>query len=319
SVRRFNGAFKDRFKKAPRDVRKVKASRENSLKISIPYRPPFDFHGLLRSYESHRVGDLEIFQDGKMRRIFQLNGKTGEVLIANHPESSSLTVEIDFPDTTLVLAILSRVRAMFDLDSDPVLVANALERDPSFKKTLRKYPGIRLPSGWDGFEVAVATILGQLVSVERGRILVRDLIVLAGKDLGHAKNGEKVLFFPSAEEIVAADLTGLKTTRQRKETLKSFARAVSTGEISLSPAQDVDEFVEKLLRIRGLGPWTAQYMAMKVLRHTDAFPGTDLVLAKALEGRSADFLEEMSPWRAYAAALLWRRHGDAKTKLRSIE
>ena len=92
SIRRFNDAFKDRFKKAPREIRRDKVSDRDGLKISIPYRPPFDFEGLMKTYENHRTGSLEWFENGKMHRVITMNGKTGHIAIANSTEASSLIV-----------------------------------------------------------------------------------------------------------------------------------------------------------------------------------------------------------------------------------
>jgi AraC family transcriptional regulator of adaptative response / DNA-3-methyladenine glycosylase II len=310
SIRRFNDAFKKRFHKSPSELRRNKILHDTSLKLALPYRPPYDFEGLMGFYKNHRVGELEIFDEGKMIRIIESNGNVGQVTISNDPDNSSLIVEIDFPDTTYIQTILSRVRDMFDLDSDPVIIANALEIDPGMKKLLQKNQGIRLPSGWDRFETAVASILGQFVSVEMGRRLVCDLIELAGKQIGHVK------LFPSAEEVAAADLTSLKTTNARKETLRKLALALITGELSLEPTQDVDEFKKALESIKGIGPWTSNYMALKVLRHTDAFPATDLIIARALEKHPFEAIEKMSPWRGYVTTLLWKEYAQVMQKKR---
>ncbi|WP_374029912.1 DNA-3-methyladenine glycosylase 2 family protein [Bdellovibrio bacteriovorus] len=316
SIRRFNDAFKERFKKAPRDIRRNKIASKEVLKISLPYRPPFDFEGLLKSYTNHRVGDLEWFKDGKMHRVLSMGGKVGVVAISHGAERNVVDVEIDFPDTSMIHAVISRVRNLFDLDSDPLIIANALEADPHVKKLLKRYPGIRLPSGWDAFEIAVSAILGQLVSVERGRALVHDLIEIAGQDSGLQTEGKSIKLFPSPQDILNANLQSLKTTNIRRQTLVDFARAVHDKKISLEPTQDVEEFVKKVMQIRGIGPWTANYMALKVLRHTDTFPATDLILARALELHSAESLSKMSPWRGYVAALFWRVYSEdlKKTK-----
>ncbi|MBX3041712.1 MAG: DNA-3-methyladenine glycosylase 2 family protein [Bdellovibrionaceae bacterium] len=306
SIRRFNDAFKDRFKKSPREIRRHKTSPHEGLKLSLSYRPPFDFGGLMKSYESHRVGNLEHFAAGRMHRLVSLNGQIGWVSIQDDPENSSLVVEIDFPETSAIHAIASRVRQLFDLDSDPVMVANALETDPRLKKLLRSSPGVRLPSGWDPFEIAVSTILGQLVSLERGRTLVRDLIEIAGTPTGLFQDGQPVVLFPTPDQIIGADLSKLKTTAVRRTALVEFSKAVRDGVISLEPTQDVEAFLKAALSIKGIGPWTAQYMALKVLRDADAFPASDLILARALEAHSKEAIENMRPWRGYVAALLWR-------------
>lgn len=314
SIRRFNDAFKQRFKKSPRLIRRNKFKTDDGLKISIPYRPPFDFDGLLANYRRHRMGNLEWFEDGKMNRVISMGGKTGKIVIANDPDNSCLVVHIDFPDTTIIHSIIARVRHLFDLNSDPVVIANQLETNSQIKKMLLKYPGIRLPSGWDPFEVAISSILGQLVSVEQGQSLLSDLIELIGKQTDYVANGKKIKLFPTPAVLAHADLEKLKTTRIRKQTLKAFAQAIVAGKISLEATQDVDDFLNKVMAIKGIGPWTANYMALKVLRHTDTFPETDLILARALDLHPKEMIQTMSPWRGYVAALFWRNYSHTLVK-----
>jgi AraC family transcriptional regulator of adaptative response / DNA-3-methyladenine glycosylase II len=318
SIRRFNAAFKNRFKKPPRITRSNKSALNHSgLKILLPYRPPFDFAGLMNSYENHRVGNLEWFAEGKMHRVINLHGKVGKISIANLPEKSSLEVEIDFPDTSIIHMIISRVRNLFDLNSDPVVIANILELDPAIKKLLRKNPGLRLPSGWDPFEVAVSAILGQLVSVKHCRALVHDLIEICGHESGLVIDGKAIKLFPTPAAIIHADLTSLKSTGARKKTLVEFSKAIHTEKLNLTATQDVEDFFKKILSIKGIGPWTAQYIALKSLRNTDTFPASDLILARALQKHLLQIISTMSPWRGYVAALFWRTYTDTLKKTRA--
>ncbi|MBC7713423.1 MAG: DNA-3-methyladenine glycosylase 2 family protein [Rhizobacter sp.] len=314
SIRRFNDAFKKRFKKNPTEIRRNKVDINSNIVVSLPYRPPFNYLGLMHIYEMHKVGKLERFVDNKMFRTIHFNGKTGQIIISNDEENSQLLVEINFPDTSMIHAIISRVRHLFDLDSDPIAIANSLEKDSAVKKILKKHPGIRLPSGWDPFEVGIATILGQLVSVEMGKSLVADLIEIAGKETKTLIDGEIVKLFPGPKEIIKADLTKLKTTNARKQTLINFSQALVDNELSLEPTQDVDVFIKKAMAIKGIGRWTADYMALKVLRNTDSFPSTDLILARTLIHHPEDIIQQMSPWRGYVAALFWREYSATLTK-----
>ncbi len=308
SVRRFNDSFKDRFKRSPRESRRTKIKTAQPLILSLSYRPPFDFEGLIRQYDSHRMGNLEWFINSKMHRVISLNGKVGKIVIANDSINSCLRVEIDFPDTSQIHNIVEKVRQLFDLDSDPVLIANSLETDADLKKLLKKYPGIRIATGWDAFETSIAIILGQLVSVDRGRVLIGDLIELTGTDSGLVRDDKKIKLFPSPQSLATANLENLGTTRIRKQTLIAFSQALTEGTLSLESTQDVDQFIKKVQNIKGIGPWTAHYMAMKVLKHTDSFPGSDLILARALAKHPIEVIEKMHPWKGYVAALFWRAY-----------
>lgn len=304
SVRRFNDAFKDRFKKAPKDIRRTRVECSSGVSLYLSYRPPYDYEGLYQSYKNHRVGNLESFEDGKYTRIAFVGKTLAQVSVSHRPEMNALQLDIETQDPTIIYTIISNVRSMFDLHSDPAVIANSLEKQTNIKKLLKKFPGIRLPSGWDPFEVAVGTILGQLVSVDRGRALLGELIEIAGRDVKW--KGQSIKLFPTAQDILDADLTPLKTTGRRRETLKTFARACVSRQLHLEATQDANVFMEQALKVRGIGPWTANYMALKALRHTDAFPGSDLILAREFKKYSSGNMDEMSPWKGYVAALLWR-------------
>jgi AraC family transcriptional regulator of adaptative response / DNA-3-methyladenine glycosylase II len=314
SIRRFNDAFKERFKKPPSSIRRLKTIDSEGISISLPYRPPYDFEGLLQSYKNHCVGNLEWFEPGKMTRVLSFENKIGLVSITHDPDNNRLLAKIHFPDTSYIHLILTRIRGLFDLDSDPVVVANSLESHPKMKTLLKKHPGIRLPSGWDSFEIGVATILGQLVSIEQGRRLVADLIEHLGEESSLTYEGKLIRLFPTPLAVATSDLKELKTTQNRKETLRSFARAIHQGEISLEPTQDIEDVEKKLKRIKGIGPWTAEYISLKAIRHTDSFPSTDLILGRALKSYSFESIHNMSPWRGYVAALLWKEYATKPEK-----
>src|SRR5690606_17256831 len=127
--------------------------------LTLGYRPPFDFAGMLAFYRRHAVEGLETFSAEGMTRIVSLGGKTGRISVSDDPLRNRLRVAYDFPDTAAVGAILNRIRRMFDLDSDPLLVANAMARDRALAALHKRRPGIRIPTGWDPFETAIAAIL----------------------------------------------------------------------------------------------------------------------------------------------------------------
>lgn len=309
SVRNFNEAFRERFKKSPSQIRRQKAGRSGAVVMTLAYQPPYDFSGLLDYYRRHAVEGLEWFDGNKMYRLIEIEGQRGTVCVWDMPERSCLGVEINFADISKIHIILSRVRRHFDLDSDPALIANTIDRDSGLRKILRKYPGVRVPSGWEPFETAVAVILGQLVSLEQGRRLMADLIKIAGTDSGiRSPDGKMIKLFPTPEQLARADLTDLKTTVIRRQTLRVFSEKVYCGEILLESEQNTEEFCKRLKSIKGIGNWTADYMALRVLRDTDAFPETDLILSRALKLHPRSVVEKMRPWRAYVAVLLWREY-----------
>jgi AraC family transcriptional regulator of adaptative response / DNA-3-methyladenine glycosylase II len=315
SVRRFNDSFRDRFKRSPGEIRRKPLGKEEGITVSLSYRPPFDFGGLLKFYGPHRIGNLERVTESSYERIIREEKTVGRILVEDDPGNYQVLLTLDFPKPVAAGPIIAKVRALFDLDCDPILVANALEQDAAMKKLVKKHPGLRLPTGWDAFELGVATILGQFVSVEMARMLVSDLIENLGDDANYRwPDGQGVKLFPQPSTVAKSDLSFLRTTGARKRTVRNFAEAVANGSLSLDAAQNVDEFIAKLLALPGIGPWTASYMAMKLLRDPDSFPATDLILARALKIHAPELIEKMRPWRAYAAALLWSEYAQTLKK-----
>src|SRR5690606_3566776 len=137
--------------------------------------------------------------------IFE-SGKVGTIIIENDEKNSCLVISINFPETRSLYSIIAKVRRLFDIDSDPVMIANVIDKDSKLKKLLKKSPGVRIPSGWDSFEIAISTILGQLVTIEFGRTLVRDLIENLGESSALEKDGKLLKLFPTPKAIANSDL-----------------------------------------------------------------------------------------------------------------
>lgn len=226
--------------------------------------------------------------------------------------------------------LLRSSRRLFDLDADMERIRRHLARDPLLARRLRKHPDPRVPGAWDPFETAVRALMGQQVSVKgattiAGRLVgklatapPRRVLELLPRQDGGQGGGQAPLrfLFPAPERIARARLEGLGMPGARVEALRGLASAAATGEVHLEEVdpcraspESLEEFVTALCRLKGIGPWTAHYLAMRVLKHPDAFPAGDLGLIKAtglrpaaLERRS----ERWRPFRAYAALCLWQ-------------
>ncbi len=203
---------------------------------------------------------------------------------------------------------------MFDLDSDPVLIARCFARVPVLAKLCDRFPGLRLPRGWDPFETAICSILGQLVSAEHRSNLVAQLVRGYGDEIFHPVSGAPTRLFPRLEVLAKAELSEVKTTVGRREAIRQFSRRVLSGAISLSDTQDPVAFRKALLETRGLGPWSAEYISLRALGDTDAFPKTDLILKRALELHPDLDLAAVKPWRSYAAIYLWKEFAQSLSK-----
>jgi AraC family transcriptional regulator of adaptative response / DNA-3-methyladenine glycosylase II len=308
SLRRFNAAIRERFRRSPTEMRRGRrpAAPRGGVRLTLPFRPPFDWEGCLAYYRSHAIAGLETFGEGSYERVFRRGGGApGSVRVTLDPRGNRLRLEAVGAVGDLGY-VAGAVRRMFDLDADPAVVGEAFARVPRLRRLFRARPGLRAPRGWDPFETAVCAVLGQLVSIPQANRLIAQLVANYGEAVPHPVTGGTIRLFPDPATLARSDLARVGTTGARKAVLRELARRVAEGALNLSCAQDPDAFRAALRSIKGIGPWTAEYIALRSLADPDAFPATDLVLKRALDADPSLALDRVRPWRGYAAAHLWR-------------
>ena len=310
SIRRFNDAMKNRFHRAPRELRRTMppSLSAGGIRLALPYRPPLDWPHLLQYYKRHQLIGIERIDGLTYERVFKMGNRLGAFRVSPHESKPQLLLEIHSRDTKHLFKIVQAVRRMFDLDSDPVLIANAFASSKQLSPLIRRYPGLRLPRGWDAFEAGVCAILGQLVSVDLASQLIAELIRHYGTVIKHPITGEAAMLFPTADVLAKVNLSKVGTTQARKRSIREFAQRVVNGSLSLASTQSPEEFRKNLLTIPGVGPWTAEVICLRSLGDTNAFPGTDLVLKRAMQSMPELELQSVTPWRGYAAIYLWRQY-----------
>ncbi|WP_246504924.1 DNA-3-methyladenine glycosylase 2 family protein [Microvirga antarctica] len=323
SVRRFNETFQTLFRRPPRALRRSAASdvpagdaSQSGVTLLLPYRPPFDWASMLGFLEARAIAGVERVADDTYSRTVRHNGSCGLVTVRHAPTRQSLAVTVRFPCVRALPHILARVRRVFDTGADIDVIGLHLSKDPFLARLVAQRPGLRAPGAWDGFELAVRAILGQQITVEAARHLAGRLVQIAGPSLAGQPDSAPPLslIFPSADEVVTADLAPLGMPSARRAALTAMAQAAIEDPLLFHAAGTLEEAVDRLRRIRGIGDWTAQYIALRALRETDAFPATDIGLLRGaadVSGRRptpADLVtrsEQWRPWRAYAAQHLW--------------
>jgi AraC family transcriptional regulator, regulatory protein of adaptative response / DNA-3-methyladenine glycosylase II len=331
SVRRFNETFRDLFHRPPSALRRKTsaghADLEAGVTLFLRFRPPYDWDSMLAYLEMRAIPGVEVVENGSYRRTVELGGFVGSVEVTHLPQRQSLGVTIRFPSVSSLPAIVTRVRRVFDLGADIETIGAHLSRDPLLAPLVARRPGLRAPGGWDGFELAVRAILGQQVSVAAARQLAGRLVALHGKPVPKNERSRPRLshVFPTAERLAVADLSDLGMPGARRAALKALAESVSADPSLFRPFGTIEEAIARLRAIRGVGEWTAQYIALRALRETDAFPASDIGLLRgaAIDGirpTPAGLLhhaEPWRPWRAYAAQHLWAAHGAAISPTRN--
>jgi AraC family transcriptional regulator of adaptative response / DNA-3-methyladenine glycosylase II len=322
SVRRFNETFQQLYDRPPAALRRRKtavAAPGEAIALTLRYRPPYDWDGMLAFLALRAIPGVEVVQNNTYKRVIALDGAAG-TLAVTPIGGDRLSVAVRFPKPSALPRLLARVRGVFDLSADPVGIGEALSRDPDLARRVSLRPGLRVPGAWDGFELAVRAILGQQITVVAARKLAGDLVAVHGAPLP-APWAEPGLThaFPSAERLAAADLSGLKMPGARIRCLSAMAAAIAADPNLLAPTASLDDMVRRLRALPGIGEWTAQYIAMRQLREPDAFPAADVALMRALADAdgvrpTAEQLlaraEAWRPWRAYAALHLWASLAD---------
>lgn len=335
SLRRFNDAFVRNYGLNPSMLRKQASTRaraeSDGLCIYLPYREPYNFEAVLAFLRHRMIEGLE-WSDGQVyQRVIpgqwlpqtQDNESLAWLEVRNRPEQRRLEVHLYGVDAAGLLPLVRQLRCYFDVDADSVLIDQHLASCGDLEPHVKKHPGIRLPGTLDGFELVLRAIIGQQVSVKAARTLLARVFqrcagqYCVGGRVAVTKQNRLYRICPTPQQLLDASLDGLGLTKRRVHTLRAVAEALLEERVSLSPAQTHSGFIEQWCQLPGIGPWTAQYLAMRALHHPDAFPAGDLVLRRALPVRgeylSEKALERLShewrPWRAYAAILLWHSQG----------
>lgn len=318
SVRRFNAVFAQTYKRPPLALRKQRNSPHPSsgdgIQIRLTYRPPFDWRAMLAYLSTRSIPGVEKVEGNVYCRSIALGDAMGEIKIEFLPDVHAVLLTIYCAQTRNLYQIVERVRVMFDLKAVSTEIESFLSADPLLKTLIKKHPGIRVPVAWDGFEVAVRAIVGQQVSVKGATTLVSRLALRCGSDYASSHCADLNCLFPTPAQILSNSLDGLGITTRRIAAIKAMAAAVESGELCFDGKMNSDEFVERSTQISGIGPWTAQYIALRALNDPDAFPHADLILLRAAAGPGKTLTpkqlleksQKWRPWRAYVVMLLWR-------------
>jgi AraC family transcriptional regulator of adaptative response / DNA-3-methyladenine glycosylase II len=315
SLTRFNTAFREEYRMAPRELRKRDMPPAHDVvTLRLGYRPPYDFTAMLDFLRGRALPGVEVADERSYLRVIGTAEAPGWLRVsAWGTDAHALRLELHGAAPAELLGIVQRLRRMFDLDADPLVIAQALGDDARLRPLLDARPGLRLPSGWDGFEIAVRAVIGQQVSVAAARTLTARLAQRHGTPLEIGQEGLTHLF-PTPDRLVDVDLTESGLTRARADTIRGLSRALLEGRVDFNPERTLEDFTSRWVALPGIGPWTAHYMALRALGHPDAFPADDLVLqkavptdgvrmtAKALTARA----EAWRPWRAYAVIHVWK-------------
>lgn len=327
SLRRFNAAFAQANRMPPRELRRhPRAAAGAALVLRLGYRPPYDFPALLAFLRTRALPGVEQVDEHSYARVFGPAAAPGWLCLRAWPGGEhALQLQLHCPQATQLLGVVGTLRRMFDLDANPQAIEGTFRDDPILGPLLARRPGLRLPGGWDGFEIAVRAVLGQQISVAAARTLATRIVQRWGEPLPEAPLPGLQRLFPTPAALAHADLREIGLTTTRSATINAMAQALLDGRVDFRAEQSLDEFVARWVALPGIGEWTAHYMAMRALSHPDAFPAADLILRRVAAGTGpalgtkalTTLAQAWRPWRAYAVMHLWRSAGDAAPVQRS--
>ncbi len=325
SVRRFNDAFLQHYRLAPSALRRISAPQgalEETVRLRLDFRPPFDAPRWFSYLGERAVAGVEVGDARRYLRSIRVEhgDKTIDAWFELRADTRRDALEVTLPATLtpVLLKTVQRIRQMFDLDADPKRIAEHLGASPLLTHLLHDQRSLRVLGAWQPFELAFRTVLGQQVSVRGASTLAARIASQCCQPAGFTHPELRLL--PLRDRDLAAlsqaQLCGLGLTRQRAQTLLNLARFSAEGGLDFEQGAGLDDIVQRLCSVSGIGAWTAQYVAMRGFAQSDAFPAGDLGLRQAVarlsgqaEMLSIRQLEQLShqwrPWRGYAASALW--------------
>lgn len=319
SVRQFNDTLREIYAASPTELRRRSGTRSRgrstgAVTMRLAVRTPFAGRRLLDFLAFRVVPGVEAAGPGWYARTLDLPHGAGTVRLhlADLPaDGRTGFVEAEFwlEDLRDTAAASERVRRLLDADCDPSAVDGQLGADAVLGDLVRAAPGLRVPGQVDGDETAVRTVIGQQVSVTGARAVGGRIVAAHGRSVESPVPGLTHLF-PDATTLAGLDPESLPMPRARGRALVGLASALADGTIVLDRGPDRDDVRQALLALPGIGPWTADYVAMRALGHPDVFLPTDLAVRRVLDGMGASAdsspaAERWRPWRSYALMHLW--------------
>jgi len=292
--------------------------------LRLSYCPPYDWPAAMTFLANRAIDGVEQVEFGTYRRTIRFGDSMGTLEVAPDGGGAALLATVRGLPAAAIPAAVERVRRMFDLDADLRTIAAHLARDPSMAPLVAAGPASRVLRGWEGFEVAARSVIGQQVTVARARRLNGILVDRCGSELSGGADDRLCRIFPTPQRVLDADLSAMGMPGARVTTLKTVASAVLAEPRLFDRARSIDETIARLRAIRGIGDWTAHYIAMRACGEPDAFPASDVGLLRGAADATGHRptprqllarAEAWRPWRAYAAHQLWARDASRKRSL----
>ena len=269
------------------------------ITVELPVQGPYDLDWVFDYLAARALQGIETVKDRHYQRRVSPAGAS-PVYVHVYAQKRALHTRIPL-NCGPARSWLARVVRLFDLGVDSRVIDRALKKAAVLGASVAGAPGLRVPGAWDGFESAVRAVLGQQVSVARGTELANRMIEAYG-------GGD----FPAPTQLVHQEIAELGMPGNRGRAISTLSQWVAQQAWALLEGEDTEAFVEQIASIKGIGPWTQNYMRLRIVKNVDAFPHNDWVVLKQLQTTPAQALTlsaSWRPWRAYALMHIWRMAG----------
>jgi AraC family transcriptional regulator of adaptative response / DNA-3-methyladenine glycosylase II len=323
SLRQFNRVCREVFRESPSDLRARRRrtdrlAADGGLVLRLPFYGPLDWEAMLAYFAGRAIPGVEHVAGDTYRRTIVVQDAPG-VLELRRGGDDHLVLRAHLPHWEELVHVVQRARHIASLDFDLEEPSRRLARDAIIGPLIRARPGLRAAGTWDPFELGVRAIIGQQVSVAAASTVAGRLVESLGTPVQGLDRIGLTHTFPSPSTLAGADFSGIGLMPARAEAIRSFARAVADDAVRLDRSVTLDQLTASLTALEGLGPWTAQYIALR-LGEPDACPTTDLGLQRALlrlvprsrPSALGAVAERWRPWRALAATHLWAAGGSGR-------
>lgn len=323
SIRQFNDTIAAVFATTPSKLRSelprgeslASASVAGGVSLKLPLRQPHNVAWSTWLLQHHCARGVEDFSEGRYTRALRM--PYGPVIATLTVAADQVRPDLQLTDMRDLAPAVARLRHLLDLDADPAAVDEALRSHPALAALVAEAPGIRVPGTVDGSELLLRTMIGQQISVSAANTATGNLVARLGEEVTDA-TGRVTHLFPTAESVAAAGTDVLAGPAARIDAVVGAAERLATGKLELHPGMTATEMRRQLLEIRGIGPWTADYVVMRQLADPDVLLEHDLVLRRgaAAEGIDLAAARSCSPWRSYVSMHLWRKGIAAQPRTR---
>ena len=301
SLRQLQRAIEQYCATSPTQLRKKEPVQQKTISLFLSYRPPYNWPYVRDFLATRAIEGMERVTQESYERYFSCKENLGFFKAVHYDVRHGFKLFIDLSDLSSLHTTIENIKQVLDLHADPLLIEQSLVQSGLSPEKLT--PGLRLPSAWSVFESGCRAIVGQQVSVKAAIGQVTLLVHQLGKKVSTVtpyksdkRDTSECYSFPTPDDVAENSLEFLRMPQARKEAVRDFARLFANGN---TPKH------EDILAIKGVGPWTLDYLKMRGERNPDIYLGGDLIVRKMAQHFPVQ-PEKAAPWRSYLTLQLWQ-------------